>query len=60
MRTGEMANDTGSMIYGQEAVEVGLVDSLGGLSDALELSHHEIGKQRKRRNARRKNVVEGR
>jgi ATP-dependent protease ClpP protease subunit len=60
MRTGEMANDTGSMIYGQEAVEVGLVDSLGGLSDALDFLHHEIGKQRKKKERAKKNVVEGR
>ena len=35
MRTGELANDVGSVIYGQEAVECGLIDCLGGLSDAL-------------------------
>jgi ATP-dependent protease ClpP protease subunit len=31
----DMANDTGSVIGGEEAVRVGLADTLGGLSDAL-------------------------
>ena len=35
LRTGELAADVGSVIYGQEAVELGLVDEIGGLSDAL-------------------------
>jgi ATP-dependent protease ClpP protease subunit len=32
----DMANDTGSVIGGEEAVRVGLADTLGGLSEALE------------------------
>ncbi len=31
----DMANDTGSVIDGEQAVRVGLADGLGGLSDAL-------------------------
>ena len=46
MRTGEMATDVGSVIYGQEAVASGLIDHLGGLSDALEYLHGEIQKRR--------------
>jgi len=46
MRTGELANDVGSVICGQEAVECGLIDSLGGLSDALAFLHEEIQKRR--------------
>ena len=42
MRTDEMANDVGSVIYGQEAVDCGLIDKLGGLSDALDYLHREI------------------
>ena len=37
--TDELANDVGSVIYGEEAVEKGLIDSLGTLSDALEYLH---------------------
>ena len=40
--TDELANDVGSVIYGAEAVEKGLIDSLGTLSDALAYLHSEI------------------
>lgn len=40
--TDELANDIGSVIYGEEAVSLGLIDSLGTLSDALEYLHREI------------------
>ena len=36
LNTGEMAADVGSVVYGEEAVEQGLIDQIGGLSDALE------------------------
>ena len=35
MQTDELANDTGSVIDGKEAVEIGLIDRIGGLSDAI-------------------------
>lgn len=35
MRTDQIATDTGSVIDGNEAVEFGLIDAIGGLSDAL-------------------------
>ena len=35
MRTDQIATDTGTLIDGVEAVEYGLIGSLGGLSDAL-------------------------
>ena len=35
LQTGELAADVGSVIYGEEAVELGLIDHIGGLSDAL-------------------------
>ncbi len=42
--TDELANDVGSVIYGEEAVELGLIDALGTLSDALSYLHREIEK----------------
>jgi ATP-dependent protease ClpP protease subunit len=39
LQTGEMAADVGSVIYGREAVELGLIDHLGSLSDALGCLH---------------------
>ena len=35
MRPDEMATDVGSIITGQEAVDFGIIDKVGGLSDAL-------------------------
>lgn len=37
--TDELANDVGSVIYGEEAVRLGLIDQLGTLSDALAWLH---------------------
>lgn len=35
LKTGEMAADVGSVLYGEEAVKMGLIDRIGGLHDAL-------------------------
>lgn len=48
MATGEMATDVGTILYGKEAVASGLIDRLGGLSDALSSLHKMIDKQRKK------------
>lgn len=48
MATGEMATDVGTILYGKEAVSSGLIDRLGGLSDALSALHKMIEKQRKK------------
>ena len=42
MATGEMATDVGTILYGKEAVSSGLIDQLGGLSDALAELHAMI------------------
>ena len=42
MRTGELATDVGTIVYGKEAVQFGLIDELGGLSDALGCLHRMI------------------
>ena len=47
MATGEMATDVGTILYGREAVESGLIDRLGGLSDALAALHRMISKRKK-------------
>ena len=33
--TSEMANDVGTILYGKEAVDIGLIDQVGGLKEAL-------------------------
>lgn len=42
MNTGELIMDVGSVLDGEMAVESGLIDSLGGLSDALDCLYHLI------------------
>ena len=42
MKTGEMAADVGSVLYGEEAVKLGLIDRIGGLRDALECLGEQI------------------
>jgi len=46
LRTGELANDVGTVLVGEEAVECGLIDEVGGLSDAIEKLYSLI-KERK-------------
>lgn len=41
--TDELANDVGSVIYGDEAVGKGLIDQIGTLADALAYLHDRIG-----------------
>ena len=41
-----MATDVGTILYGKEAVSSGLIDSLGGLSDALNALHQMIEEQK--------------
>ncbi len=41
--TDELANDVGSVIYGEEAVSYGLIDQIGTLTDALSYLHEQIG-----------------
>ena len=45
MATGQIATDVGTIVYGREAVESGLIDRLGGLHDALECLHRMISRK---------------
>ena len=46
LSTTELAADVGTVIYGEEAVDLGLIDQVGGLRDALSYLHEEIEKAR--------------
>lgn len=46
MSTDELASDVGSVVYGQQAVSMGLIDRLGGLSDALACLHKMIDRKK--------------
>ncbi len=41
----DMASDVGSGIYGEEAVQLGLIDKVGGLSDGLQCLYRQIQKE---------------
>lgn len=49
MAIGEMATDVGTILYGKQAVECGLIDKLGGLNDALTALHKMIEKENRGR-----------
>lgn len=42
LQTGELTMDMGTVVDGEKAVEIGLIDSLGGLSDAIECLYEII------------------
>ncbi len=43
MKTGELVMDVGTVLDGEGAVKCGLIDELGGLSNALDFLNSEIG-----------------
>lgn len=49
MKTGELMMDVGTSLDGEEAVSEGLIDSLGGLSDAISALYKMIEKGRKKK-----------
>jgi len=46
LKKDDMAADVGSVIYGEEAVQLGLIDQVGGLSDGLQCLYRQIGERR--------------
>lgn len=45
MRTGDIATDVGTILEGRDAVDVGLIDSIGGLSEAIDALGEMIGEK---------------
>lgn len=61
-RTGELARDIGTVLVGKDAVEVGLIDEVGGIEQALAklsamMKHKEHGKRRPRRAVKKDGVM---
>lgn len=46
MATGDMATDVGTILYGRQAVECGLIDHLGSLKDAFACLHRLIDERK--------------
>jgi len=49
LKTGELANDVGTVLFGEEAVKHGLIHELGGLSEALAKLYELIELNRRRK-----------
>lgn len=49
LKTGELANDVGVVLFGEEAVQTGLIDAVGGLSDAIAKLNELIEENRKKK-----------
>jgi ATP-dependent protease ClpP protease subunit len=47
LKKDDMAADVGSVIYGEEAVQLGLIDQVGGLSDGLACLYQQIQERKK-------------
>ena len=47
LKSGDMSNDVGSIVYGEEAVQLGLMDAVGTLTDALESLYGMIDANKK-------------
>lgn len=45
MKTGVLTKDVGTILVGEEAVEEGIIDAVGGISDAIAKLHEMIGKR---------------
>lgn len=46
LKTGELANDVGTILFGEEAVKSKLIDSVGGLSDSMNKLYELIAEKR--------------
>ena len=53
MNNGELVMDIGTVLDGEGAVEVGLIDELGGLQDALHKLYDLIDEEEKKTKPRR-------
>lgn len=46
LKKDDMAADVGSVIYGEEAVKLGLIDQVGGLAEGLACLYRQIDERR--------------
>ena len=49
LKKDDMAADVGSVIYGEDAVQLGLIDQVGGLSDGLQSLYRQIGEHKEKK-----------
>ena len=46
LSSGDMANDVGTVLYGEQAVAEGIIDRVGTLSDALDALYGQIRRRK--------------
>ena len=51
LKKDDMAADVGSVVYGEEAVRLGLIDAVGGLSDGLRCLYQQIRERKEQSDA---------
>jgi len=51
LKTGELANDVGTVLFGEEAVRRGLINEVGGLAEALKKLYEMIKLNREKKNS---------
>lgn len=56
-QTGILANDVGTILFGEEAVNHGIIDEVGGISKALCTLHGIIEDEQKNQNSLNKNLL---
>ena len=56
LTTDDIANDVGTVLFAQRAVDCGLIDSMGGLSDALEKMYELIEAHKKSQSPQIKSI----
>lgn len=47
LKTGELANDVGTVLFGEEAVRNGIIDGVGGVADSLKKLYEFIDEKKK-------------
>lgn len=57
MKTGEIANDVGCILLGEEAAATGLIDEIGGIAEALECLYGMIEADRENRQPANKDNI---
>ncbi len=56
MNTQELVTDVGTVLDGEQAVEIGLIDKVGTLAEALNYLTSMISRENKKKNVKKKNV----
>jgi ATP-dependent protease ClpP protease subunit len=59
LKTGELANDVGTVLFGEDAVKYKLIDAVGGLSNAMNKLYELIGLRRTEADTGRRTTAGG-